>query len=628
MLDFARTAPIDAAYLRHVVDRLASIGSSPLGFRATGTPEDRAVADFVAGEMREIGLADVALEPVAVDGWRLLDARVTVAGGADYQCASMGGAPATAKNGVLAPLVDVGTGERRRLDRLDVAGRIALLDWRSRAISPSDVGLELGLRRAVGVVLNCPERGPFYQSERALGSFGSHWHAGAPPFVTMCKEDAAELRRSQRAGPLQVRLTLRADLTIGSPGCNVVGYLPGSESGAPIVVGAHHDGWFSAAFDNATGVAATLALARALAAAGHRPRHTICFTSRTAEEYGLTDSAYGWCTGAWAQVRETHPAWGSGSPFHLNIEASGHPALRLLMEAPRELTGWTRRLARAGQAEGWLTSGWWTHAPPVTGTELWPFLISGVPGVSAYTWERSFMRTDYHSQHDTAEIVDFAHLERLCRFYTFLLLSADADPDGIVDHAARARELARVAASLGEAGDDLAAAAKAHAAVRGRRAFTAIGRGLHGIDAHGTTTYPHTQAARDVERLQAGLAALERGDRRAAIRQLARIGDNGIARSLSEEAFGIRRERRRAGHPRASWGAHSHVPVSPNLWRELASLRGEPGTRAPGAWIERSLRRHLARSRADLAQRLAAMQRSLAASARAGQSASRSGDSV
>jgi aminopeptidase YwaD len=617
MLDFARTAPIDAAYLRHVVERLASIGSSPLGFRATGTPEDRAVAEFVAGEMRAIGLADVALETVPVDGWRLHDARVAVTGGAEYRCASMGGAPPTGKGGVTAALSDVGAGERRRLDRLDLGGRIALLDWRSLKVAPSDVALELGLRGAAGIILNCPEGGPFYQSPRALGSFGSHWFAGAPPFVTMCKEDAAELRAANRARPREVRLTLDADLTPGSPGCNVVGYLPGAARGGPIVVGAHHDGWFSAAFDNATGVAATLALARALATARHRPGHTICFTSRTGEEYGLTDSAYGWCTGAWAQVSDTHPDWGAASPFHLNIEASGHPELRLLIEAPRELTRWARRLARAGAAEGWLTSGWYTHGPPVTGTELWPFLISGVPGVSAYTWERSFMRTDYHTQFDTAAIVDFAHLERLCRFYCALLLSADANPGGILDHGARARELTRLAAGLGAPGAELVAAARDHAAVRGRQPFTAIGRGLCAVDAHGTTGYPHTQTARDAERLEAALAALGRDDRSAAIRHLARVGDNARARTLSEEAFGIARERRLAGHPRAAWGARSHPTPSPNLWHELASLRREPGSRAPGAWIEQSVRRHLESSRADLALRLGSMREALAAAARA-----------
>jgi N-acetylated-alpha-linked acidic dipeptidase len=617
MLDYARTAPIDAAYLRHVVERLVSIGSSPLGFRATGTPEDRAVADFVAGEMRDIGLAGVALETVPVDGWRLHDARVAVTGGAEYACASMGGAPPTAQGGVVAPLVDVGAGERRRLDRLDIAGRVALLDWRSAKLAPSDIGLELGRRGAVGIILNCPEGGPFYQSPRALGSFGSHWFAGAPPFVSMCKEDAVEVRAANGARGLEVRLTLDAELTHGAPGCNVVGYLPGDEPGGPIVVGAHHDGWFSAAFDNATGVAATLALARALIASGRRPRHTICFTSRTGEEYGLTDSAYGWCTGAWAQISDTHPEWGAGVPFHLNLEASGHPELRLLIEAPREHTRWARRLARAGAAEGWLTSGWYTLGPPVTGTEAWPFLVSGVPGVSAYTWERSFMRTDYHTQYDTAGLVDFAHLERLCRFYTYLLLSADADPGGILDHRDRARELAAVAARLGASGAGLAEAARTHAAVRGRAAFTPLGRGLCAVDAHGGTGYPHVQAARDAALLEAALAALGRGDRRAAVRTLARVGANALARTLSQETFERSRERRRAEHPRSAWGGASHPTASPLLWQELASLRGEPGSREPGDWIEQSLQGHLKASRADLARRLAAMQAALAASARA-----------
>jgi hypothetical protein len=237
--------------------------------------------------------------------------------------------------------------------------------------------------------------------------------------------------------------------------------------------------------------------------------------------------------------------------------------------------------------------------------------------VSAYTWERSFMRTDYHTQYDTAGTIDFAHLERLCRFYAFLLLSADADPVGILDHAARARELAARARALGPAGEQLARAAEEHAAVRGRRAFTPLGRGLSGLDAGGTTTYPHTQAARDVERLEAALEALGRDDRRTAVRQLSRVGDNALARVLSEEVLATRRERQKATHPRASWGAKSHPSVSPALWRELASLRGERGARPPGPWIERSLTRHLERSRSELARRLAAMTRSLAAAARA-----------
>jgi len=58
-------------YLEHVVTRLAGIGSTPRGFHVAGTPEEREAVDFVAGEMRSIGLQDVVEEAVPVDGWRL-----------------------------------------------------------------------------------------------------------------------------------------------------------------------------------------------------------------------------------------------------------------------------------------------------------------------------------------------------------------------------------------------------------------------------------------------------------------------------------------------------------------------------------------------------------------------------
>ena len=66
-------------------------------------------------------------------------------------------------------------------------------------------------------------------------------------------------------------------------------------------------------------------MARALVERGHRPQHRICFTSRTAEEYGLFHTQFDWCTGAWQQVAATHPEWGARSPFHLCVEATGTP---------------------------------------------------------------------------------------------------------------------------------------------------------------------------------------------------------------------------------------------------------------------------------------------------------------
>ena len=589
--------------------RLAAIGSSPLGFRVTGTPEDREAAAYVADELRAIGLDGVAIEEVPVDGWRFESARLEPGDGSAIEGAALGGTPPTPPGGIHARLVDAGGWRRRDLDRLDVRGALVLIDWRKGPGSPTDAGLELGLRGAAGVLVTPAKGGPYFQAEGALGGFDGHWHAGAPPMMTIRKRDGDALRARLAHGPVEATMTVNAAIAPGTAGSNVVGYLPGDEPG-PIVVGAHHDGWFRAAFDNATGVAALLGIARALAQAGHRPRHRICFTSRTAEEWGLLDRAFDWCTGAWRQVSTTHPEWGERAPFHLCLEASGHPELRLALEAPVELTRWVRAAGKVGEAEGWLTSGW-RPSPPVTGTEQWPYLVAGVPGVAAYTWESSFAKTAYHTPLDTPEIVDFDHLERLTRFYAYLLLEADADPDGILDHRARARQLTKQAGKLGAAGAPLAAAAETHAAARGRVAFTAVGRELHAVDAAGEVALPHEQAAADVAALEAALAALDADDHRTAAKRLAKVGENALAQVLSQEAFTRYAARTRLQHDDDSWAARSHLTDSPELWAELASLRGEDGAEPVGPWLRASLKRHLERSRADLDRRVSAMARAL-----------------
>ena len=609
-LAVARGLEIDARHLRGVVERLSSIGSSPLGFRVTGTPEDREAADFVAGELRTLGLDGVAVEEVEVDGWRFERARLEPGDGSAIEGAALGGTPPTPPGGIRAHVVDAGGWRRRDLDRLDVRGALVLIDWRKGPGAPTDAGLELGLRGAAGVIVTPAKNGPYFQAEDALGGFDGHWHAGAPPMITIRQRDGDALRARLAGGPVELTMTVDAAIAPGAAGSNVVGYLPGDEPG-PIVVGAHHDGWFRAAFDNATGVAALLGIARALVRAGHRPRHRICFTSRTAEEYGVLDRAFDWCVGAFKQVSVTHPEWGETAPFHLCLEASGHPELRLAVEAPVELTRWARAAGKVGEAEGWLPAGWRT-SPPVTGTEQWPYLVAGVPGLATYSWESSFAKTAYHTPLDTPEMVDFDHVERLTRFYAYLLLEADRDPDGILDHRARARQLARAADKLGAPGAPLARAAERHQQATGRAAFTPVGRGLHAVDAAGEIALPHAQCAADAEALGAALAALDADDHRTAARQLAKVGDNALAQVLSAEAFARRAARIRIQHDDDSWPARSHLTDSPDLWAELASLRGEDGAKPPGPWLRRSLERHLKRTRTELDRRVRAMARAVA----------------
>ncbi|MDQ3865936.1 MAG: M28 family peptidase, partial [Actinomycetota bacterium] len=475
-------APVERAvstdYLREVVERLASLGSHPLGFRVAGTPEEREATRFVVGEMRDLGLVDVAEEPVPVDAWRLREAFVESEGGGRYEAASMGGVPETGRAGVRGELVIAGAGSRRELEGVDLSGKVVLVDWRDERLWPYDVALELGLRGAAAMILTSLPDGPYYQADGALGTFDAMWHEGAPPMVTIRKEDAAELL--VREGE-PVRVVLVAPLERSAEAANVVGTLPGRGRGGPVIVGGHHDGWFKAAFDDATGVAVTLALARACVEAHVRPRRPLVFVSHTAEEYGIAESRYDWCYGAWYQVVETHREWGAGAAFYLNVEGSGYPA-PLGVDAPPELRVWARRLCRVAERDGLLPLGW-RLGRPSTWTEVWTFLAAGVPGINVSTFSAEYKRTLYHTQYDTTDRVDVDYLAALTRLYSRFLLDAAADPDGILDYGARAREVARSAPELADTADGLRDA-------RGRRRFTALGRGLYGLDAGDAPAYP------------------------------------------------------------------------------------------------------------------------------------------
>jgi hypothetical protein len=568
---------ISPEYLRSVVERLESIGSHPLGFRVAGTPEEREATAFIAAEMRRLGLENVSEEPVPVDGWRLEEAFVEVADGTRFDGASFGGVPETGPRGVSGELVAVGRGGRKQLDRLDLRGKVALVEWQVARLWPYHIGLELGLRGVAAMIVYSPPGGPFYQAPDALGTFDGIWHAEGPPCVTATKEDGAKL--AARAGE-RVRVVLRAPLTRGAEGANVVGELTGRRRGAPKVVAGHHDGWFGAAFDDATGVAVTLELARAFTEAGIRPERTIAFVSHTAEEYGIAESAYDWCYGAWYQVVAEHREWATGSPFYLNVEGSGRRDV-FTLDVPPELTAWVRRHCRVAERDGLLPYGW-RLGRPTTWTEVWPFLAAGIPGINVSTFTSEFDHTEYHTQYDTTDKVDFGYLAKLTEVCGRLLLDGP-----VLDFGARARELRRFGLKMADVD-----------ARDARRRFTAVGRGLHGLDAIDAPRYPHEQTAADVELLEAALADLAN-----AAKPLARVGLNWLCLDLSHEAFRRERARRSRNAPRACWGGQGDADPGPDLWRELASLRGEPGARSPGPWLERSLRRHLARSRRELARR-------------------------
>ena len=366
----------------------------------------------------------------------------------------------------------VGEGTRRELEAIDVAGRIALFDWRGDQLFwPALTAAELGRAGAVGAICTCLPGSRYYQADRALGSFDAIGLAGSPPLAYLRKEDAALV--IDRLGGGAARLTIDADLVRGATAHNVVGVLPGRTAGSPIVIGGHHDCWFGAAFDDATGVAATLAIAKALVDAGYEPEHPIVFTSHTAEEYGRADSAFDWLIGAWWQIAHEHPEWQQEALLYVNIEGTGM-ALPTGIDTPPELRRFARGVVARARRDGLLRHGvaW---GVPRTGTEQWPFAAAGVPslGVADEVWD--YMGTKYHTQYDDLSLVDPECLGEAVKFYARLVIAADRNPAALLELGARSRHLRRHGGlrALAECGVDTRRLA---AALDGYEAAAALAR--------------------------------------------------------------------------------------------------------------------------------------------------------
>jgi len=120
---------------------------------------------------------------------------------------------------------------------------------------------------------------------------------------------AAALTRDFRPVPLGVNFSMAIENTVQTKeSANIVGRLPGSDdrlAREAVVYTAHHDhlgvktdpkpgedAIYNGALDNASGVSAMLAIAKAFSELPKRPRRTVYFASVTAEEQGLLGSEY------------------------------------------------------------------------------------------------------------------------------------------------------------------------------------------------------------------------------------------------------------------------------------------------------------------------------------------------
>ena len=119
-------------YPQQVERQLNSYGTSALGMRMGGTSADNAAAQYIADEMKRLGMANVRLEKVAVDKWEWRGASVTV-NGRKLTATSFGGVPADpVRRRHRRPRLRGPRLRRRTTTTLgDVTGKIVIVDFAS-----------------------------------------------------------------------------------------------------------------------------------------------------------------------------------------------------------------------------------------------------------------------------------------------------------------------------------------------------------------------------------------------------------------------------------------------------------------------------------------------------------------
>ena len=317
---------VDNAFGFEVAKKLTEFKTIPEGFRTAGSVAESEAADWIASEMRRIGLAEVQKENIAVDGWEFLGAELTVQyedGETEVMHAgSFPGLYGTKDEGIEAQLVYVGEGTANCYEGKDVNGKIVLIDTDAYYSHWYDVLFTQAQERgAVAVVAAVTDRGPGTYCDNLITIQNIQGLVDIPA-VMMSRGDSEKLRETISDGD-ELIVTLRTDIKISADtqAHFVHGRIEGKHKDSYIIYSGHYDAYWDGFLDNASSIGSMLTIAKAMIESGFEPDSTIIFVANGAEEFGRMGSARDFCIGSTDIVRK-HPEWIKGTKLCVNFELS------------------------------------------------------------------------------------------------------------------------------------------------------------------------------------------------------------------------------------------------------------------------------------------------------------------
>ena len=385
------------------------------GGRLAGSASEVRALHFARERLASIG-GTASTQPVGYAGWTLERAELALADGTALACHALLGSQSTSPEGLVGEVCDLGRGSEPDFARHagELKGRIALVRHeymfgthtihRRRKLGwAMDAG-------AIGFIIAHPDPG----AGPVSGSSGRAGGAGIPAVAT---DYESAVRLSARGGA-RARLRVRGQDCAASTEVITLD-LPG-RTNQWIVISAHLDGHDlgESAMDNATGVAAAIALVRALA-----PQISACARGLrlclfSAEEWALAGSKQ--------YLDRMDPAARAAIGLNINLDTvAGDPHLTTLTSDFPRLHAWVGETARQAATD----IG--TYLPTMPNSDHYNFARHGIPALRLVA---GFDRPTSNVRHvltrsDLRNTVDRSDLLRATRIATMLAWRALAMGD-------------------------------------------------------------------------------------------------------------------------------------------------------------------------------------------------------
>jgi carboxypeptidase Q len=393
-----------------------------IGPRLPGSPQAAAAVEYVAGEMRRLGL-DVRLEKVKVPRWVRGEEHAELVG---YPAQAPGTQQkivitalaslnnATPPEGITADVVVVSNFEElKSLPDEKVKGKIVVFNYPfdeelarmglalsayGQAVEYREDGRTAAARKgAVGALVRSAGGANFRLPHTGEASYDPK--VSSIPVASVAAEDADLMARLVAQGPVRLHFVMTPQLLPEVESYNVIADLKGSKHPEQVViVSGHLDSWDlgTGALDDAAGVVVAMETAQLLKQLKLQPDRTIRVVAWMAEEFGVFGGR-AYAKDFAAQMNSNFAAietdLGAGHPAGLNFCCD--PSLEQTLQPVAKLL----QPGGAGVLRG----------SEDTGVDIIPLKVAGVPTFSPIQDVRTYF--DYH--HSAADTFDKIDPEQL-----------------------------------------------------------------------------------------------------------------------------------------------------------------------------------------------------------------------